>query len=77
MKVEGDVSNLASLQFLDGKGKSVKPDGWTSGGWKDKWQYSYDFEKIPKADLVMDFRMDPESVTIPFEAKNIKIKKQR
>jgi len=25
----------------------------------------------------LDFRMDPETVTIPFEAKNIKIKKQR
>ncbi len=77
LKVEGDVSNLASVQFLDGKGKAVKPDGWTSGGWKESWQYSYDFEKIPKADLVLDFRIAPESVTIPFEAKNIKIKKQR
>jgi len=73
LKMVGEAT-LAAIKFVDSKGKTVEPDGWSAGGWKESWEYTYNFEKIPAADLVMEFRIDPVTVTLPFEAKNVKIK---
>lgn len=74
LRVNGDVSGLASMQFLDSKGKEVKSTSWSSSGFGKSFQYRFDFKKIPAADWVLDFRVKPDTVTIPFEVKNIKVK---
>lgn len=74
LKMKGK-SNLASMKFVDAKGKQVEPDGWSSGGWDESWEYSFDFDKIPAADLVLEYRIDPVTVTLPFSVKNVNIKK--
>lgn len=75
IKLEGEA-RLASLKFVNAKGKEVEPDGWSSGGWDESWEYSFDFDKIPVADLVLEYRLDPVTVTLPFSAKNVSIEKR-
>ncbi len=74
LNFEGDLKNLAGVKFVSKSGKEVEPNGWSAGGGGGTWQNSYDFEKIPSADLVMEFRIDPVTVTLPFEVKNVTVK---
>lgn len=74
LSFRGDLENLASINFIDKKGKTLEGFDWSEGGGGDMWQYNYSFDKLPNADLVMEFRIDPVTVTLPFEVKNIRVK---